>query len=1064
MGNLHTIRHRVRRSIFVAYAACLGLCLGTSRAQEPLPPAPTAVQSAAPAPQATPTKRPTLAEQMARDAALPERDPKKAKLAFVAGQRAAKEEDWQTAVESFTEAVKLQPDKVEYKVQWTLAVGKLVRQHIDHAERDAASGHMDDARSELQSAIILDPFNSIVRERLSQMNLPTTARMEPVFEEPAEEIHLEPKLGPQNLDLRGDTKAAYTKIAERFGLQVAFDPELATRQVRFTADGLDFATAMDILGEQTGTFWRPLTQHLFFVAANTADKRRSYDASVVRTVLLPGSTTTAEMTDLTRLIRDVSGITRTQLAANSHTLTLRGTPSAVALAYHLIDELEQPRAEVNLEFEILDVDRAFSRNLGITPPTSITAYDITKQDVQEAESSTEGLVGVISQIFGLGSSMSSLSGSQLAGLVNEGSLSAASLLPPLIAFGGGQTTFLSTLPGAVANFSEMLSLVRSGQRILIRAEDGQPATFFVGERYPVTLGQYSSSLGTSTNIPAVSTDSFPTSSYDTGTSPVAVATGGFDSNNSADGVDLAIVNQGDGTVTILLNNGSGTFTATAGNATKVGNQPSAIVAGKFDVNNSNENTDLAVANYNCTGTPLVCGAGSLTILVGNGDGTFTPNATPPRTGKGPVALAAGQFNLKNANDHTDLAVVNQQDNTVTILLANGDGTFTPTAASPIGVGHFPSGIAVADFNGDGFPDLVVTNQNDNDASILLGNGDGTFRALSPLATGKGPIAVAAADFNNDGFQDLAVVNNIDNTVDVYLGAGNGTFNVPGTFATGLSPVSLVVADFNVDGLQDIVVVNQSDSTISLLINASGGQFSLPLDLSVGTTPAGIATADFNADGLPDVAVADKGAGTVTVVLDSTTAATGETSATSGLTPFPGAEYVDLGAKIKATPRVHENGDVSVKLSIELRALAGSSVNSIPVLTNETIEQSVRLRDGKTSILAGFLQGQKTVTLSGLPGFTGVPGVGLLGSSNNTSDNSSQLLILITPRIIRPAPHAFKTLYAGHGLSAPGAGGGGGNPSVPEPQPEPAQPAQPENPPPAGPPSTRIPQGAPQPPQ
>jgi hypothetical protein len=113
---------------------------------------------------------------MARDAALPERDPKKAKLAFVAGQRAAKEEDWQTAVESFTEAVKLQPDKVEYKVQWTLAVGKLVRQHIDHAERDAASGHMDDARSELQSAIILDPFNSIVRERLSQMNLPTTAR------------------------------------------------------------------------------------------------------------------------------------------------------------------------------------------------------------------------------------------------------------------------------------------------------------------------------------------------------------------------------------------------------------------------------------------------------------------------------------------------------------------------------------------------------------------------------------------------------------------------------------------------------------------------------------------------------------------------------------------------------------------------------------------------------------------------------------------------------------------------------------------------------------------------
>jgi general secretion pathway protein D len=145
-----------------------------------------------------------------------------------------------------------------------------------------------------------------------------------------------PSQGQQNLDLTGDTKAAYTQVAQQFGLQVAFDPDLATRPVHLKVDGLDFATAMDILGEQTGTFWRPLTPALFFVAANTPDKRKNYDASVVRTVLLPGSITTAEMTDLTRLIRDVGGITRTQLSASSRTLTLRGSPSAVALAYHLI--------------------------------------------------------------------------------------------------------------------------------------------------------------------------------------------------------------------------------------------------------------------------------------------------------------------------------------------------------------------------------------------------------------------------------------------------------------------------------------------------------------------------------------------------------------------------------------------------------------------------------------------------------------------------------------------------------------------------------------------------------
>jgi type II secretory pathway component GspD/PulD (secretin) len=996
----------------------------------------------------------TLADEMARDAALQEQDPKKAKQAFVAGQRAAKQEDWQAALESFGEAVKLAPTKAEYRTQWTIALGKVVRRHVDRAEADAASDKMDDARSELQTAIILDPSDSIVRERLSQMNLRTVPQMEPVFRdadgEPEGEVHLLAKPGQQNLDLKGDTKQAYTRVAEQFGLQVAFDADLATRQVHFQADGLDFATAMDILGEQTGTFYRPLTERLIFVAANTADKRKNYDASVVRTVLLPASLTTAEMTDLTRLIRDEGGVTRTQLSASSRTLTLRGTPAAVALAFHLIQGLEQPRAEVNLEFEILDVNRSLATDLGITPPTSTTAYDITKQDVQEAESSAEGLVGVISQIFGLNSSMSGLNASQLAGQVGEGNLSAASLLPPLIAFGGGDTTFLATLPGAAANFSEALNLVRTGQRILIRAEDSQPATFFIGEKYPVTLGQYSSSLGTSTTIPAISTTSFPTSTYSTGTTPVAVATGHFDFNNSADGFDLAVVNQGSNNVSILLNSDTGTFTSATGNPPAVGTIPSAIVTGTFATNNATDAADLAVTNYNCTGTPLVCGPGSVSILLGNGDGTFSPVGTPPATGHGPIALAMGQFDLKNAADHTDLAVVNQQDNTVSILLANGDGTFTLANGSPIGVGHSPSNIAVADFNGDGYPDLAITNQADNTVSVILGNGDGTFRADAVLAPGNGPIAVATADFNVDGFQDLAVVNHTDNTVAVFLGNGDGTFQAPGTFPTGNGPVSMAVADVNEDGLPDMVVVNQTDGTISVLINASAGQFSLPLDLSVGTTPAGICTADFNGDGLPDVAVADEGEDTVTVVLDSTAATTGETSATSGLTPFPGAEYMDLGAKIKATPRIHPDGDVSLKISIELRALAGQSVNDIPVLSNQTVEQSVRLHDGKTSIIAGFLQGQKTVTLSGLPGIGGLPGVGLLGSSSNNSDQSTQLLILVTPRIIRPAPKASKALYAGRGLTAAaGSGGSAGAAAAPEPQPEPAkqptQPAEQQNP-------------------
>jgi len=84
--------------------------------------------------------------------------------------------------------------------------------------------------------------------------------------------------------------------------------------------------------------------------------------------------------------------------------------------------------------------------------------------------------------------------------VNAGATSVSSLIPPLIAVGGGKTTFLLTLPGAALDFSDALSLVHSGRQVLLRAQDGKPATFFVGDRFPVTLALLSGSLGTSSAL------------------------------------------------------------------------------------------------------------------------------------------------------------------------------------------------------------------------------------------------------------------------------------------------------------------------------------------------------------------------------------------------------------------------------------------------------------------------------------------------------------------------------------------------------------------------------------
>ncbi len=127
-------------------------------------------------------------------------------------------------------------------------------------------------------------------------------------------------------------------------------------------------------------------------------------------------------------------------------------------------------------------------------------------------------------------------------------------------------------------------------------------------------------------------------------------------------------------------------------------------------------------------------------------------------------MAAGDF---RGNGRTDLAVANLADNTVSVLLGNGDGTFTATATSP--ATRSPISIAVADFNGDGNADLAVANYSNNaQATVLLGAGDGTFTA-APIqaATFLGPSCISIGDFNGDGVADFAISNG-SGPVTVYL--------------------------------------------------------------------------------------------------------------------------------------------------------------------------------------------------------------------------------------------------------------------------------------------------------
>ncbi len=279
---------------------------------------------------------------------------------------------------------------------------------------------------------------------------------------------------------------------------------------------------------------------------------------------------------------------------------------------------------------------------------------------------------------------------------------------------------------------------------------------------------------------------------------------------------------------------------------------------------SGRNPDAeAVGDFNHDGIPDLAVANSadntVSILLGNGDGSFRLAQTLP-TGLLPVSVAVGVF---TGSRNLDLAVANHDDNTVSIFLGNGDGTFRPFRTYTVGL--FPAAVAVGDFNGDGKLDLITANNAEADVTVLLGNGDGTFGP--PIASGVGgfPIALAVGDFNGDGKLDVATANPGSDTVSVLLGNGDGSFQLDPQkiYRVGHEPMS--VADFNGDGVSDLAVANSGSNDVSVLLGNGDGTFTAAVSYPAGPNPMAVAVADFNGDGLPDLAVTNASSNQVSVL-------------------------------------------------------------------------------------------------------------------------------------------------------------------------------------------------------
>ena len=350
---------------------------------------------------------------------------------------------------------------------------------------------------------------------------------------------------------------------------------------------------------------------------------------------------------------------------------------------------------------------------------------------------------------------------------------------------------------------------------------------------------------------------------------------------NGDGIpDLAVVNGLKATISILSGNGDGTFTA-------VFETP--VLAGTPD--------GIAVADFNSDGCPdLAVGNtlnNKLTVFLGHCDGTFTSASTSPSAGSAPLSVATGDF---NGDGIPDLAAANYLGNTLTILLGNGDGTFKAAPVSPT-VGENTEAIGVGDFNGDGKADLAVASN--GTVAVLLGNGDGTFAAGGTATIASWAVSIAVGDFNGDGKPDLAVgngdnVSGSSTTVAIFLGNGDGTLTAAKSNPeVSGGAIGMVLGDFNQDGIPDLAVPDDNYvGAVTVLLGKGDGTFSLAQAApSTGSWPVAIAVGDFNGDGRMDMAVANNFGSSVTVLLTEPTE-TATTSTTPISPASPGQHMVE----------------------------------------------------------------------------------------------------------------------------------------------------------------------------